>query len=332
MTFRPSAPNKKRRWAALLAVVVLGTGMIGVGSALAAPSFSFVPDEQGANDEPNQKDLTAQASAFDAGDFFTAWKWDDTSFSGKNTGDGCSLFTSDGGEFVDFAVCATIGTKNAVLQTVTVYSCNDTRTERCAGPTLLDTFTTGSTYCTICNSAPGQFNIPPTLTDPSDTLISCNITDISETFDPDLTALAGSSLLNTCSYPSREPNSDPSDCVLEAPANTDVNLSTTSDGTMSWDATLTDEATLTPAGTGSVTFKLYSCTPCSDDATTGNLVSSYTDTSSPFAALPVAVSGTGSANYFWTVTYNPDTGFNGDEELCSEQVTIVATIDGSTSP
>lgn len=326
MTFRPSAPNKKRRWLSLLAIVALCMGTVGIGTALAVPTFTFVQDDQGANDEPGQKDLTAQASGFDGGDFFSAWKWDDTSFSGKNTGDGCSLFTSDGGDLVDYAVCGTIGTKNAVLQTITVYSCNDTRPDRCAGPTLLATFTTGSQYCNVSNSAPGQFG------DASDTLIYCNITDISEFFNPDLTALAGSSLLNTCSYPSREPNSDPSDCVLEVPANVDVSLSTTSSGTMSWDATLSDTATLTPAGTGSVTFKLYSGTPCSDDAITGNLISTYTDTSTPFAAQDVNVSGTGSANYFWTVTYNPDTGFNGDEELCSEQVTIVATINGSTSP
>jgi hypothetical protein len=29
VTFRPSAPNKKRRWLALLAIVMLGTGVIG---------------------------------------------------------------------------------------------------------------------------------------------------------------------------------------------------------------------------------------------------------------------------------------------------------------
>jgi hypothetical protein len=334
MTFRPSAPNKKRRWAALLAIVVLGTGIVGVGTAFAAPTYSFQEDVQGANDEPGQKDLTAQASAFDAGDFFTAWKWDDTSFSGKNTGDGCALFTSDADLFVDYAICGTVGTKNAVLQMVTVYSCNDTRPDRCSGPTLLATFVTGSAYCTVTNSAPGQFG------DASDTLISCNVTDISEFFNPDITALAGSSLLNTCSYPSREPNSDPSDCVLLVPANTDVSLGTDSRGSSmdTWSVTLRDTATLVPAGTGSVTFNLYSGTPCVDPSTgvTGNRIQTNTDstpadgfTATPKVITQADVTGAGPWTYYWTVTYNPGTGFNGDQEACSEATTITASVQGT---
>lgn len=342
MTFRPSAPHKKRRWFALLAVVVLAFGAVGVGTALAVPSYTFTADELGANDEPGQKDLTAQASAFDNGDFFTAWKWDDTSWSGKNTGDGCALFTDDADFRVDYAICGTVGTKNAVLQSVTVYSCNNTRLERCSGPTLLATFTTTvGTYCSVSPSSPGQFDGINGLVDPTDTLISCNVTEISEFFNPDITALAGSSLVNTCSYPSREPNSDPSDCILIVPANTDVSLGTASSGTIAWQATLSDTATLVPSSaTGSVEFKLYLGTPCVDPAVgvTGNRVGISTDsdpTGGYTAAFNVAstdagVTGAGPWVYYWTVTYNPATGFNGDAETCSEATTVTAGVSGST--
>jgi len=78
MTFRPSSPNQRPRWLVLFAILMLSLGL-GASSAMAAPVFSFTPDDQGANDEPGQKDLTAQSSTIDAatGDFWTAWKWDD---------------------------------------------------------------------------------------------------------------------------------------------------------------------------------------------------------------------------------------------------------------
>ena len=94
MTFTPSAPHKRSRWLVLLAVVVLGTGMFAT-AAIASPTFNFVQDVDGANDEPGQKDLTADAAALDGSTFYTAWKWDDTSWSGSNTGDACSLFNTD---------------------------------------------------------------------------------------------------------------------------------------------------------------------------------------------------------------------------------------------
>ena len=51
MTFQPSAPHKRSRWLVLLAIVVLGTGMLAT-AAIAAPTFNFVQDVDGPNDEP----------------------------------------------------------------------------------------------------------------------------------------------------------------------------------------------------------------------------------------------------------------------------------------
>ena len=214
MTFRTRAPRKGSRWLVLMALVAVSTVVLAT-TALASPSFTFTPDnydQQGANDEPGQKDLTAQASITDSGNFWTAWRWDDTSWSGKNSGDGCSLFSSDGDGFADYAVCATIGGKTVALSTVTVYQCSDGRVDRCTNPVLLPVTSPITNLCHLESSfVQGTFDA----TGVGDTEIHCDITAINGALVSPSSALAGSSLINTCSYPSREPNSDPSDCIFE---------------------------------------------------------------------------------------------------------------------
>ena len=63
----------------------------------------------GADDQPGQKDLTLQARRDERSrDLWTMWQWDDTSLSGKNTFDACSLFDTDGDLKVNYAVCVTV--------------------------------------------------------------------------------------------------------------------------------------------------------------------------------------------------------------------------------
>lgn len=328
MTFQPSAPHKRSRWLALLAIVMLASSLL-VSSAIASPTFVFTPDDGGANDQPGQKDLTAQSSAFDGSTFYSAWKWDDTAWSGKNTGDACSLFDTDPNGLVDYAVCTTVATKNATEQSTRIYSCKDTRSDRCTGAVLLGTESASQIWCTVSNSAPGQFG------DASDTLSVCNISQIASDLNLG-TALSNATLLNTCSYPSQEPNSDPSDCVLTI-ANVDVTASTLSDGSITWSATLTDTATLSPSNaTGSVSFELYSDSTC-----TTLIWTSDADTSAPFASgstggtpsggnviTNLTVNGTGV--YYWIANYTPTGAFNGDSSACGEATTIVATVTGSS--
>src|SRR5687768_11180581 len=80
----------------------------GLNDVLAAPES--IEDEQGANDEPNQKDLTKLT--IDYANLPTSvdvtFNLDDTAWSGANTGDGCSLFDTDGDLNVNFALCATV--------------------------------------------------------------------------------------------------------------------------------------------------------------------------------------------------------------------------------
>jgi hypothetical protein len=334
VTFRPNAPHKKRRWLAVLAVAMLGTGIVGVGTVLAAPTFNFVQDEQGANDEPGQKDLTADATAIDSvtGDYFTAWKWDDLSWSGNNTGDACSLFDTDADGKANVAVCVTIG-KPAVETSTRVYSCTDNRSDRCTGATLVGTESAStSDWCTVTSPVTATFPPPPS---GGDTQATCDITLI----DAEVTAVSGlnnGTFLNSCSYPSQEPNSDPSDCVHRI-ASVDVAVSTTSAGTIAWTATLSDSATLNPStATGSVTFNLYSDSTC-----TTKIWTSDADTTAPFSSGTTGGTPSGGnvitdltvnsdGKYYWIADYTSNSAaFNNDSSTCGELVTIVATVTGS---
>jgi hypothetical protein len=318
--------------------LLLVIGMLASTSAFAAPVFAFDDDDQGANDEPGQKDLTAQASAVDQSapnHFFTAWKWDDTSWSGNNTGDGCSLFDTNGDGFVEYAVCGTVeggkGPAEVTFDTVTVYSCNNKWVNRCGGPEIEFGPSTDSSYCTVVDEAPGMF-------DTFDTQISCDITALAAAAG---ITIAPGTLLNTCSYPSQEPNSDPSDCVKTV-TNVNTSVGTSSGGTTTWSATLNDTATMTPSNaTGSVVFTLYSDAACS----AANLV--WTSPSINLDANGQATTaGGGSPNngntitnatvdgdgiYYWIVTYTPTGAFNSSASTCGEATTITpASVAGST--
>jgi hypothetical protein len=84
-----------------------------------------------------QKDLSAHAVATPSPtDLWVAWKWDETSISGGNTGDACSLFDTGAPNAgrVNFAVCVTIaGTPAAQVANTSprIYTCGDGKVDRC---------------------------------------------------------------------------------------------------------------------------------------------------------------------------------------------------------
>jgi hypothetical protein len=163
-------------------------------------------DEGGKDDAPGQKDLTATSSDSTATDLILTVNWDITSLNGGNTADACYLFDSDGDGFANVAICVTWG-GSGTIQSVTKYTCNDTSRDRCAGA---DTGTAlATTVCTLSTTAPDPFGSLSTDAPNTDAKATCTI--------PFTTITAGgtiSTLINTCSYPSQEPNSAPSDCLL----------------------------------------------------------------------------------------------------------------------
>jgi hypothetical protein len=181
----------------------------------------YVPpvyDVDGVNDVPEQSDLNWFTRADNvAGELWVKWTWDDTDqWTGTGqTGDACGLFDTNGNGFADLAVCAQI-TNNAdgsqVLQlpsygAATAYACSDKKSDRCSKQVTLLT-SIGSTGCTVNVEPEPLPGAPWSGDDGADVVAECGL---------DLGALgAGSStnLLNVCSFPSGEPNSNPFDCIV----------------------------------------------------------------------------------------------------------------------
>ena len=147
------------------------------------------------------------------------WNWDKLNWSGGNTGDACALFDTDvsgdaGFGDVDFALCVTIqdpdgnGPLPVALLSYRLYSCGDDRSDRCTQP--VDEILNPSSTCSVAVSADDPFGplAPngPGEAYPFDVKASCHVV-MADFGDP-------ATLVNTCSYHSQEPNSDPEDCVL----------------------------------------------------------------------------------------------------------------------
>ena len=335
MAFTPSAPHKRPRWLALLVIVAVATAVV-APTVLAANPFTsgqYQLDQGGANDQPNQKDLTGQIAGEINGVFYSSWAWDDIAWNGGNTGDACSLFDTDGDGKANYAVCVTVAGNPAVETSTRVYSCGDDRADRCSQPTvLLGSQPASGTWCSV-ETGGELFTAGPGTTD---LFAYCNIDQIATGLTPQVPGLAGGNLINSCSYPSEEPNSDPSDCVIEI-ALTNVTVSTQSGGTITWTATLSDTATLNPtSATGSVVFKLYS-----DSACTSLIWTSPADTTAPFSSGTTGGSPSGGnvitnltvdtdGIYYWIAEYTATGFFVSDNSACGEATTIVASVTGSS--
>ncbi len=203
-----------KRLRSLALVMVLATGQIAaatgpfinLSTAHAAPVCTV--DTAGANDEPGQKDLTQLCVDYAnvPSTVATTWNWDDTSTSGANTMDACNLFDTDGDGYVNYSVCVTTEDDPAVFKAVTTYSCGDDKIDRCTSP--IGVVSSGTTECDVNQAATDPFEKGDSY--PTDTEGSCTI---------QLSTVGGSSarLIDVCSYPSAEPNSDPSDCVIARP-------------------------------------------------------------------------------------------------------------------
>lgn len=184
--------------------------------------LGFVLDDQGANDVPAQSDLNAFTRADNvSGKIGVKWVWDDVnSWTGSGqTGDACALFDTDpanaqkGVGSADFAVCVRINNPNGdptvVAQLASpasplLYSCGDSKQDRCASP--VRPLALGGIVCEI-----DRINSETFFTageDGADIIAACSIP---------LSAISASAvpnLINVCSYPSGSPQSNPFDCVV----------------------------------------------------------------------------------------------------------------------
>ena len=209
---QPGTQRKRRM--KLLPLLMLVTAILLIGVSQASGAFGpTVIDENGPNDVPGQKDLNSHAID-DSGlpdSIIVRWNWDELGTSGNNTLDACALLDSDSDGFANFAACATTIGNPATLQFTTLYSCGDTRVDRCSSQIAV--VANPVSTCAVAQSNTDPFPGPAAKNKgagyPNDTRATCNIT-----LDDFGVAVTDLDLINTCSYPSQQPNSDPSDCVL----------------------------------------------------------------------------------------------------------------------
>jgi hypothetical protein len=233
MTLTTSRPHAKRRW---LVLVMLATALsaLAVSTALATitaiPSnFFTVIDQQGANDQPGQVDLTQMGrDDSDSTKYKLFWSWDSISaWTGTGqTGDGCALFDKNGDTKIDFVVCARVANVNADPTNVQIvpqdsthpvflFNCSNAKNDRCTQPSapLAYTWPTDADAGVLGTLAKDNL---VTQTDPftagesykNDSTIEV---DIKKSKLP-----AGSVLVNVCSYPSagNGGNNNPFDCIV----------------------------------------------------------------------------------------------------------------------
>jgi hypothetical protein len=334
---REAVRRRRAVWLALLPVMVIAAvalGVASIGSATgthpALSTFNPTGDTLGPNDVPGQKDLTMQGTnnsdESSTGDLWVVWAWDDTSVSGGNTLDACTLFDTNANGNVNVALCLTLVKSGSTVAIKTgspvMYSCGDARNDRCTS-TIASIDPKGS-FCELETAQAGQFG-------GLDTQAFC---DIKVT---DLGLSSATNLLNTCSYPSSQPNSDPSDCVLVPGA---VSTSTATTPSSTWSVTLKDSATVSPTASvgsnGTVTFQLFgpyadSTGDCSGTALWSSgalsLASGTTGTDSATGGSPSVSTG---GYYKWKATYSGATGINGSDSGCGElQHVTAATITSS---
>jgi hypothetical protein len=173
-------------------------------------------DSGGADDAVGQKDLSQfcvnTGTTCTSGTSYS-WKWDDTEWSGNNTGDACALYDTDvpNDGKANLAICATVSGKPAGLASSRVYTCGNTKAFNCTGAALKANATSS---CTLGSSTTDPFATPATRKSNKCSGTNCLTKDTQATCCVKTADLpSGSTLIDVCSYPSQSPSSDPSECV-----------------------------------------------------------------------------------------------------------------------
>ena len=207
------------------------TGLIATSTF--TDSLVTVVDDLGPDDPTSGAQTDLNSLSIDDGNLPTAlgitWNWDDTDFgnSGGNTGDACALVDTDQDGFANYAFCVRVDGNSAVRVGNSLYSCGDDLsggTDRCTQPVnLISSFTSSSSASVVADSDPFRLlqahqdgndcDANAVATDP----LGCNRADTVANVTLNLVDVGGplvARLTNVCSYPSGNPNSNPSDCVF----------------------------------------------------------------------------------------------------------------------
>jgi hypothetical protein len=175
-----------------------------------SPISGTTIDSGGANDEPGQKDLTQMSVNYTGlpTSIDVTWNWDEKGPGGNvggNTGDACSLYDTDNDGLVNYSLCVIIDGDPSVYQSKVLYSCSDAKADRCTNPVIVSAGSvTSSCTANVQNTDPFATGTNY----PQDSVASCTINM------SDVGGAGVAELVDVCSYPSQQPNSDPSDCIV----------------------------------------------------------------------------------------------------------------------
>jgi hypothetical protein len=180
----------------------------------AAGAGACTVDVDGANDTPGQTDITQMCLYQGLPSLNISWSWDNEFGTGSNTLDGCALFDNNNNGLVDYALCVRVmpdpNQNNRLFYYQTVlYACADKKPDRCSAP-LTELIPSSGTSCSADQQPTDPFDASapngPGDDYPDDTTALCTIqeNDVGGT---------GTVLVNACSFPSGESNSNPFDCL-----------------------------------------------------------------------------------------------------------------------
>lgn len=179
-----------------------------VASTAFTDSLLCTTDVDGVNDEPNQKDLTKMCYDKTVSPQLIKFNWDEIYGGGNNTYDACTLWDTDSDGKANYSLCtsvlATPPTDLMQYNNFTLYSCNDTKSDRCGSPN--SPISASGTSCSATQANDDPFSAGAA--SPQDTVGTC-------TLNPSNFGSSPFVLLNLCSFPSGQPNSAPADCVGE---------------------------------------------------------------------------------------------------------------------
>ena len=200
----------------LIAILVLSAATVtalaavaGLRAEASTEDLFCTDDVHGANDEPGQKDLTRMCIDSQGDPITVQFNWDEIYGGGANTYDACNMFDTDGDGNINYSFCLTVTahptTDIMEYGGVTLYSCGDDKPDRCTQPVVEIT----PSFGTSCSASQQELDpVPAGAEYPQDTVGQCTIV---------LSDVGGENAVyaNVCSFPSQQPNSDPSDCITE---------------------------------------------------------------------------------------------------------------------
>lgn len=205
-----------------LVEVLLGGTILATTTFTDASVSGCTNDVAGPDDEAGQKDLSKMCVDYAnlPSSISVLWNWDDTAWPGGNTGDACSLYDTNENGLADYSLCVIVEGNPAVYAATVLYSCGDESAYKCTQPT-----TEIPSPASVCDAAV-QAGIDPFSSDPAHTGNVCKQTTGCLSDDTvanclvemsDVGGVGVAELIDVCSYPSSEPNSDPSDCIIYIP-------------------------------------------------------------------------------------------------------------------